>query len=244
MKKYCVYIHRNTINNKVYIGQTCLNVQDRWRNNGSGYLKKKNGNYTQPVFARAILKYGWDSFEHIIFADNLTQDEANQIERILIALYKTDNKNYGYNIRSGGDNSTFNSEESKKRRSEAHKGIKHSEESKNKMSESHKGNKNRFGTTTSEEGRKNMSESHKGIYPSEETRKKMGESHKGKNAYNARKVVQYDLNNNIIKIWDCINDASRELNIPQANIIKVCKYERKKAGGFIWHYYEEEVAAA
>ena len=64
-KTYCVYAHINKINGKIYIGQTCLNIEQRWGKNGEGYLIKKSGKYCQPLFAYAILKYGWNNFEHI-----------------------------------------------------------------------------------------------------------------------------------------------------------------------------------
>ena len=49
-------MHRNKINGKIYIGQTCQNPQKRW-DNGRGYE-------TSTRFFNAILKYGWDNFEH------------------------------------------------------------------------------------------------------------------------------------------------------------------------------------
>ena len=58
-KKYCVYMHKNKINNKVYIGITFRKPEDRWQK-GQGYHK-------QLKFFNAILKYGGDNFEHIIF---------------------------------------------------------------------------------------------------------------------------------------------------------------------------------
>ena len=61
---YTIYIHRNKINNKAYIGQTCNDPKKRWEN-GNGYKK-------QPHFYNAIQKYGWDGFEHIIWGENLT----------------------------------------------------------------------------------------------------------------------------------------------------------------------------
>ena len=47
--------------------------------------------------------YGWDKFEHIIFADNLSKEEADKIETLLIALYQTTNHDKGYNIAVGGN---------------------------------------------------------------------------------------------------------------------------------------------
>ena len=60
--KYCIYIHINKINNKVYIGQS-HNIQKRWMpSNYKGCTK----------FYNAIKKYGWDNFQHKILIDNLT----------------------------------------------------------------------------------------------------------------------------------------------------------------------------
>ena len=45
-------------------------------------------------------------------------------------------------------------------------------------------------------------------------------------------------NNEIIKIYDSISEASRENNISKGNIIQTCKGFRKHAGGFKWSYIE------
>ena len=34
---YVVYIHKNILNGKVHVGQTC-NLSERWRNNGKNYF--------------------------------------------------------------------------------------------------------------------------------------------------------------------------------------------------------------
>ena len=101
-KKWCVYIHTNKINNKAYIGITSRRLSERWGNNGRGYRKE------QPIFHRAIKKYGWDNFEHVIWADELSEEEAKHIEVLLIALFKTNCKrynrpSYGYNSTDGGE---------------------------------------------------------------------------------------------------------------------------------------------
>mgnify|MGYP003449930680 CR=1 FL=1 len=101
LNNFTVYMHTNLTNHKTYVGITCRNVQERWQN-GLGYKKD------QPVFYNAIKKYGWDGFEHIIFAEHLTEEEAKHMERLLIAIYKTNCKKYdhpecGYNMTDGGD---------------------------------------------------------------------------------------------------------------------------------------------
>lgn len=57
-----------------------------------------------------------------------------------------------------------------------------------------------------------------------------------------KKVAQIDKESgDIIKIWDCIGDASRILNINDSHIIRVCKHLKRNvtAGGFIWKYADE-----
>lgn len=52
-----------------------------------------------------------------------------------------------------------------------------------------------------------------------------------------KQVIQKDDDGNIIKIWDSISNASREIGVPVPHIVRVCKGIRKHARGFIWEYY-------
>ena len=121
-KKYCIYMHKNTINGKVYVGQTCQKPEDRWGKDGRNYLKKdETGKYVFKHFGPAIKKYGWDNFEHTILYENLSKEEADKIEDKLIIEYKTRDKKFGYNCKGGGAHGTP-SEESKKLMSLSHIG--------------------------------------------------------------------------------------------------------------------------
>lgn len=92
---YCVYKHTFP-NGKIYIGITGQKPNQRW-DNGKGYVG-------QSRIARAIIEYGWDNIAHEILYDNLTEDEARQIEGYLISKYKSDDIEYGYNVSSGRKN--------------------------------------------------------------------------------------------------------------------------------------------
>jgi hypothetical protein len=58
----------------------------------------------------------------------------------------------------------------------------------------------------------------------------------GKDHNRSKTYLQLDINGNLIKEWYSSYEIQRELGILQQNISKVCKGQRKSAGGFIWQY--------
>jgi len=53
---------------------------------------------------------------------------------------------------------------------------------------------------------------------------------------NRVKIIQLDKNNQIIKIWESITDAAKNLNLHDSNIVSACKGKLKTSGGFKWKY--------
>lgn len=53
----------------------------------------------------------------------------------------------------------------------------------------------------------------------------------------AKEVNQYDLEGNLIKTWNAIADATKELKIN--HISQACRGIRNTAGGYIWKFKEE-----
>jgi len=113
MNNYLVYIHISP-SNKRYIGITCQKPKKRWGKNGKGYER-------QEYFYRAIEKYGWDNFQHIIIAKGLTKEIAEWLEMELIKIWDTTNKEKGYNQTKGGEGG-IPTEDIKKKISENRKG--------------------------------------------------------------------------------------------------------------------------
>lgn len=93
MVNWKVYVLINKLNGKMYIGTTSRNPKKRWEN-GNGYRNQAFGN--------DINKYGWNNFEHIVLIENLDEDVAYEIEKFLIDKYKTNQKEFGYNVSAGG----------------------------------------------------------------------------------------------------------------------------------------------
>lgn len=54
---------------------------------------------------------------------------------------------------------------------------------------------------------------------------------------NNKKIIQKDVDGNLIKLWDGLFEISDTLNFNKPNICKVLNQERKTAHGFIWEYY-------
>ena len=149
---YYVYIHTCKANNKKYVGVTGRNPESRWGKNGEGYLYNDH-------FRSAILKHGWDNFEHEVFEVD-SKEEMYRKEVELISFYHSNDPEFGYNNSSGGEYS--------------HLGCKHSEEFRKKRSEDN------LKRCLDPEYRKKLSESHKGKPLSEETKRKISEARKGK----------------------------------------------------------------
>ena len=174
--KWSIYIHRCFANNKAYIGIAKGNPENRWGANGKKYQKN-----SQPVFYNAIQKYGWDGFEHIIWATNLEHDEAKHMERMLIALFQTNcrrykSPEYGYNETDGGDGSAGRSvkQETREKIGNAHRGKTLSDEHKEKIRKFFIGRPSPTkGMRHSIETREKMSKSHIGMVFTKEHRKNL-----------------------------------------------------------------------
>lgn len=105
---YYLYAHVNKINYKIYIGITSKKPKYRW-DNGNGYV---NCTY----FYKAIKKYGWDNFEHIVLAKNISKEFALKLEKFYIKKCNSHNEKYGYNCTTGGDFPMIRPETSNKKR--------------------------------------------------------------------------------------------------------------------------------
>lgn len=127
-----IYKITNNINNKVYIGQTTRSFDRRYYHSGTPiekvykyhvYYKSKGKSYNKHLLG-AIEKYGFDNFSiNKVFDVAFSKEELDIKEKSWIAIFNSNNSNYGYNFTTGGqENSKIN------------------EETKNKIRMSHLGN--------------------------------------------------------------------------------------------------------
>lgn len=126
---YLVYIITCVTSNKSYVGVT-NNLQRRMRDHRSPRSSCK-------ALYNAISCHGWDNFEVKTLVNNLSRQEAYELEPLLIEEHGTRIPN-GYNITGGGWNGRVGmtyvmTEEHKRKISLAKVGTKHTEETKQRI---------------------------------------------------------------------------------------------------------------
>src|ERR1700743_807675 len=104
-EKCTVYLLTNSINGKIYIGQTWEQPVEKRMKGGSKYANS-------PYIFAAIQKYGVENFKYTILAECKTQEEADRLETENITKYDSRNPEIGYNLKEGGSHGKH-SEESK-----------------------------------------------------------------------------------------------------------------------------------
>ncbi len=94
-----VYKATNKINGNVYIGQTQFNLGRR----RSEHISKA-GKGSLFYFHKAIHKYGKDNFKWDIIYRTDKLDNLNRMEQYMIIFYQAMDRDFGYNMESGGEN--------------------------------------------------------------------------------------------------------------------------------------------
>ena len=97
------------------------------------------------------------------------------------------------------------------------------------------------GVPLSEDHKKAISDSLKGVHRpdlkgiprSEATKKAISDAMKG---VNAKKVMQLTKSGELIKEWQSMSEASKQLKINCSNICSCCNGIRKYASGYVWKY--------
>lgn len=91
-----IYIIKNIVNSKVYIGQTRTSVEQRWREH------LRHAQYGEQIINRAMRKYGVDKF-YIETLEICSAELLDSREIYYIDLYDSTDKSKGYNVSIGGN---------------------------------------------------------------------------------------------------------------------------------------------
>lgn len=230
MGQYTVYKHTGPTG-KVYIGITRDKPQHRWKG-GHGYENNVH-------FFRAIQRYGWEAFRHEILLTGLTEEQAIQKERELIALYDSTNPAKGYNRDPGGG---VRSPETSAKISTALAGVPLSKERRQRMSEQ------RRGRPLPEGVREKISASHRSNPKVQDHIRALNRSRAGapKSEAHRRRIAESQPRRRRVKnldtgeVFESMRDAAASCYGSHSNIVNVCTGKRPTAYGYRWAYEEEK----
>lgn len=90
-----IYIIKNTVNTKVYIGQTKVSIDIRWKEH------LRHANTGDQLINKAMRKYGVDKF-YIECLEICNIEDIDSREMYYIDLYDSVDKSKGYNVSIGG----------------------------------------------------------------------------------------------------------------------------------------------
>ena len=145
-------------------------------------------------------------------------------------------KDYGYNLKSGGQNHYYHSEEVRQKISESNKKTYQNSNLKQIRS------LNALNQWANPEIKEKISGKNNCMYGkhhTEEARKKISEARKGTISHrrNTTPVFCVELN----KVFKDATEASKELSLDSGAILKVCRKERKTCGGYKWEFINGKV---
>lgn len=207
-KLYIIYLHKNKINGKCYVGQTCQSPNTRWGKDGWHY-------HDQEYFYRAIQKYGWDNFEHIVLEQDIPKSKVDERECYWGGYYHSLAPE-GYNLALGQYQKSTASPIYTQTRSEASFKKWENTEYRNKVVQ----------------GRKKM-----WAEASEECKQKMLSNldRTGKAGKKKSKKVEC-IETGIV--YDSVREAERQTGINHSNISLACNEKRKTAGKYHWRFIQ------
>lgn len=218
-----VYKITNIVNGKFYIGSAAgkYGFYRRFYLHKYDLNKNQHGN---SFLQKAYNKYGEDSFKFEIL--EIIEDKTKILEReqYYLDLLKPYNDKIGYNIAIiagfGSQLGLKRSKQTIENQSMRMKNYVVLESTKKKISESMIGSKNHF-----------YGKTHNKI-----SIDKISNSSKGRCPWNRKPVIQFNLDDSLVRSWSCIAEAKETLKIN--NICPVCTGKRKTAGGFKWKYVD------
>lgn len=214
---------------------------------GKDYRAKRKGGRGK-LWENIVKKHGYE-IEYL--HTNISEKEAFELE--VYYINKIGRRDLGLgpliNFTNGGEGSSGHilTQEHKDKIGKSLKGRIFSEEHIRKNIESKLGKKRpeefckkmseiRKGTTASDETRKKLSEAGKGRVHSEESKNKIKISNKISAKSKYKPIIQMDLENNIIKEFQSITEASEKTKLDKSRISKCCKGNAKTTGGFKWKF--------
>jgi group I intron endonuclease len=226
MGKLVVYLIKNLVNGKVYVGSSS-NFEDRKKRHLR--LLEKNKHHSKKI-QHSWNKYGKDNFIFDILEYVNDLNDLKNREQFYIDLFESYNDEYGYNICKKSDRTIGykHTDETKIRLQKSHLGVKKGEPSKETKKKISIALKNRDSRESVEKRKHTLLMINEKIFKiigekSSITQKKNG-LNKGMNNPNSNKsdVLIIDNNDNVIHVTNNFefDDLCRKFNLPKRVLIK------------------------
>lgn len=210
-----IYKIINLVNNKIYIG-SAVNFNKRKNNHKSKLLMNK---HHSKKLQNAWNKYGFENFEFEII-EECEKEKLIEREQYYIDLYNSFNE--GYNCCPIAGSSL---------------GAKRSDDFKRSQSDRNMGNSYGKGYKWTEENKNKLRLFRTGKSCLKQTKDKIAISNSGRKngRYNPIPVLQYDLNDNLIKEWQDLISL-KEKGFDTSNIANVCREKLNSYRGYKWKF--------
>ena len=222
-----IYKVTNLINGKVYIGQTTTSLEQRKREHEYRAHSEKRQTY----FYNALNLYGSKNFKWEIIEKNIEFNELNDREKYWIFQYKSNLKDFGYNMTKGGDNADnlnkWRKENPELASLEAHKGWNKMKQILSENPEKELVRKEKAKNGAQKYAKEHIEEIKQRSYQIYLQHKDAQEKTLQDNRKKQMKKVRC-IETNII--YESINEAGRQTNNSPSNIKQCCDGIRKSAG--------------
>lgn len=200
-----IYLITNLVNNKLYVGQTVNTISHRWKDH---LYESYNGNKSNSLLHRAIVKYGESNFD-VKEIEECQDNLLNEREKYWIKYYDTYyTHDKGYNLSYGGEGNTKYSDE------EIlylwNQGYRNCEIA--RLLDSNDGT---------------ISLRIRALIGNDAAQLRRADSTK-------IAVLQYDLQGEFIQEWESGSAAEKVLNLSAGSVSRCCSGQRTNSGDFLW----------
>ena len=241
MEKICgIYCIENLVNGKKYVGQS-VDVYKRIR----GHKNKLNTHkHANSHLQNAWNQYGEENFKFYIL-EEVPIEVLDDREKYYIKVWNLQNRDFGYNLDSGGNKNKKQSEETRNKIRELHKKENLSQETLDRMKEAARKR------CSDPQWRQVQADRLKGKKLNVETREKMSASRTGQKRSDEFKLGQR--NAQIGKpvtcvetgeVFVCAKDAAMAKGIGSTmggSILQCCYGKRKTCGEYHWKFANENI---
>ena len=225
-----IYKFENKINGMIYIGQA-IDLVERYNK----HCKNINDKNHNEAFYQALREYGMENFSYSILEEfNIFDQELlNQLEIYYIEYYNSLTPN-GYNMVPGGTNGAGLAKGKKVLQYDLQGNFIAEYDSAHQASRAT--NINNSSISACCRGDITHTKEFQWKYKNDD--KEIKALNNNAIIIRDRKICQYDLQHNLLNIYNSLREAAETTNTNKVGICRVCSGQSYSAGGYLWEYQD------